>query len=73
MGTDGNINLDNLNDELAKIEGLTYNGSPISDTNKISSLPANVVVDGYTITINGDGSIEKYEPINGKYYDKDKI
>ena len=25
MGTDGNINLDNLNDELAKIEGLTYN------------------------------------------------
>ena len=55
--TDGKINLDNLNNELSKIEGLTYNGSPILDNNKIESLPSTVTVDGYDITINGDGSI----------------
>ena len=56
-GTDGEINYDDLNNELKKIDGLTYNGNPISDSNKIGSLPAAVNVDGYDITINGDGSI----------------
>ena len=58
IGEDGKINLDDLNNELSKIEGLTYNGNPISNSNKIESLPATVTVDGYDITINGNGSIE---------------
>lgn len=58
IGEDGEINLDDLNNELKKIEGLTYNGNPISDNNKIESLPASVNVDGYNVKINSDGSIE---------------
>ena len=57
IGEDGKINYDNLNNELAKIDGLTYHGSSISDSNRIESLPEDVVLDGYTITINADGSI----------------
>ena len=53
---DGKINLEGLNNELKKIEGLTYNGSKISDTNKIISLPDTVNVDGYDVTINENGS-----------------
>ena len=53
-GTDGKINLDDLNNELKKIEGLTYNGNPISDDNKIESLPATVNVDGYDVEIKGE-------------------
>ena len=56
-GTDGKINMDTLNNELKKIEGLTYKGSPISDSNKITSLPDTVNVDGYDVTINGNGSV----------------
>ena len=55
-GTDGKINMDTLNNELKKIEGLTYKGSPISDSNKITSLPDTVNVDGYDVTINRNGS-----------------
>ena len=56
-GTDGKINMDTLNNELKKIEGLTYKGSAISDSNKITSLPDTVNVDGYDVTINGNGSV----------------
>ena len=56
-GTDGKINMDTLNNELKKIERLTYKGSPISDSNKITSLPDTVNVDGYDVTINGNGSV----------------
>ena len=55
-GEDGKINLDELNNELKKIENLTYKGSAISDSNKITSLPDTVNVDGYDVTINGNGS-----------------
>ncbi len=55
-GTDGKINMDTLNNELKKIEGLTYKGSAISDSNKITSLPDTVNVDGYDVTINRNGS-----------------
>ena len=55
-GTDGKINMDTLNNELKKIDNLTYKGSPISDSNKITSLPDTVNVDGYNVTINGNGS-----------------
>ena len=80
-GEDGKINLDELNNELSKIEGLTYKGNPISDSNKIESLPADVVVDGYTITINKDGSVSignnetgggSQNDIAGKYYEEDE-
>lgn len=50
IGTDGKINIDDLNTELSKVEGLT-SGVPIS------GLPADVIVDGYTITISENGSV----------------
>ena len=57
IGTDGRINMDTLNNELKKIDNLTYKGSPISDSNKITSLPDTVNVDGIDVTINGEGSV----------------
>lgn len=49
-GEDGNIDYDLLNKNLQNVEGLTE-GLPIS------KLPATVVVDGYDVTINADGSV----------------
>ena len=57
IGTDGNVNTDSLNDNLKNISGLTYNDEPISDSNKIGSLPAKVKVDGYEVRINANGSL----------------
>ena len=57
IGTDGNVNTDSLNDNLKNISGLTYNDQPLSDSNKIGSLPAKVKVDGYEVRINANGSI----------------
>ena len=65
IGTDGKINMDTLNNELKKIDKLTYKGSPISDSNKITSLPDTVNVDGYDVTINGDGSVNIGDNNNG--------
>ena len=65
IGTDGKINMDTLNSELKKIDNLTYKGSPISDSNKITSLPDTVNVDGYDVTINGDGSVNIGDNNNG--------
>ena len=58
-GTDGNIDLNQLNKNLQNISGIKYNGSAISDSNKIASLPAAVELDGYNILINASGTIEK--------------
>ena len=49
-GTDGNIDIGRLNGNLKNVEGLT-SGLPID------KLPAIVVVDGYNVTINEDGSV----------------
>ena len=49
-GEDGNIDYNLLNENLKNVEGLTE-GLPIS------KLPATVVVDGYDVTINEDGSV----------------
>ncbi len=49
-GEDGNIDYDLLNENLKNVEGLT-SGLPID------KLPATVVVDGYDVTINEDGSV----------------
>ena len=57
IGTDGNVNTDSLNDKLKNISGLTYNDQPLSDSNKIGSLPAKVKVDGYEVRINANGSL----------------
>ena len=55
-GTDGKINLDQLNKNLQNISGIKYNGNAISDSNKIASLPATVTVDGYNVTIAENGT-----------------
>ena len=49
-GEDGNIDYNLLNENLKNVEGLT-SGLPIN------KLPATVVVDGYNVTINADGSV----------------
>ena len=58
-GTDGNIDINQLNKNLGNIDGLTYNGSELSDSNKITDLPAIVKVDGYDILIYGNGNVTK--------------
>ena len=56
IGTDGNINIEDLNDNLGNIEGLTHEGDTI-ENNPIDSLPATVVVDGNNVIIREDGSV----------------
>ena len=55
-GTDGKIDLDQLNKNLQNISGIKYNGSAITDSNKIESLPATVTVDGYNVKIEENGT-----------------
>ena len=64
IGTDGNINLDDLNTGLSKIENLV-------STLPISKLPAIVNVDGYEVGILGNGEtvpISKIEDIENTVY-----
>ena len=56
IGTDGNINIEDLNDNLGNIEGLTHEGETI-ENNPIDSLPSTVVVDGNNVIIREDGSV----------------
>ena len=62
FGEDGKLDTDLLNENLRNnIDGLTYNGKAITekgvaDENRIGSLPATVMVDGYEIMINENGS-----------------
>lgn len=62
-GTDAKIDIDLLNKNLSKIEGLTYNGSPISINNKITkeALESNegviVNVDDYDVIIDEKGNV----------------
>lgn len=72
IGTDGNINMSDLNDNLGNIEGLTHEGDSIAE-NPIKSLAATVVVDGNNVIIRKDGSVvitewtqTGYEITNGK-------
>ncbi len=48
---EGNINLDKLNENLSKIEG-------IKKTDNVTKLPVTISVDGYEITINENGEAE---------------
>ena len=62
FGDDGKLDIDEINDNLRNnVDGLTYNGKAITekgvaDENRIGSLPATVMVDGYEIMINENGS-----------------
>ena len=59
MGTDGILNLENLNKELEQI-GAYYNGNPISTAgNKIEEgdLPVTVTLDGQEVTIGQSGNV----------------
>lgn len=49
-GIDGKINIEELNNNLKNVEGL-ISGLPIEN------LPATVVVDGYNVTIDGNGKV----------------
>ena len=52
----GNISIPLLNENLKNnVEGITHEGQSLDD-NPITSLPATVEVDGYEVTINGEGS-----------------
>ncbi len=55
----GNLSLDNLNNNLKNVDGLKYNGDVISASNKIESLPVTVNIDGYDVVITKQGDIEK--------------
>ena len=66
-GTDGNIDLNLLNDNLKNnVSGLTYNDKPITEKgaaeeNRIGSLPATVTLNGYDILIDANGGVSKKE------------
>ena len=75
-GEDGAIDLGLLEDNLNNIPGIEGVPSPIT------GLPITVTVDGYEITINGDGSVTigdsetggtELSDIKGKYFDKDTL
>ncbi len=54
----GKINLEELNGNLKNnISNLTYQGQPISNSNKIENLPEMVTVDGYEIEIKENGEV----------------
>ena len=80
LGDNGKIDKDLLNDNLRNnVDGLTYNGKEITEKgvaeeNRIGSLPAVVMVDGYEIIINENGSastiirMAKYQSEDTKPY-----
>ena len=57
----GKINMGLLNENLKKIPGLTYNGKPLDEDNKIEKLPAKVQVNGYDVTIEENGGVSSEE------------
>lgn len=65
-GIDGTIDKEQLNKNLKNINGLTYNGNALSDSNKIADLPATVTLNGYDIVINANGGVEKIPEIIAK-------
>ena len=72
IGKDGKINISNLNENLKKIEGLTYNGDTLTN-NPIESLPAIVNIGENNLVIKENGSVivsewkqNGYEITNGE-------
>ena len=58
-GENGIIDIEELNKNLKSVSGLIYKGQLISDTNKISTLPAIVTLNKYSISIEKNGSVVK--------------
>ena len=58
INDDGTINMELLNANLSNIPGLIYNDNPLSETNKISSLPAKVKLNDCFFLIKKDCEIE---------------
>ena len=54
-GTDGKINITQLNENLGHIDGLTHEGQLLTD-NPITSFPVTVELEGLKVVINGNGS-----------------
>lgn len=54
----GEINITKLNNYLSKIPKLMYNGGNLNENNTFTELPVEIEVNGYSITINEDGSVE---------------
>ena len=63
-GTDGNISIPLLNENLGHIDGITHDGQALAD-NPITSLPAIVELDGIKVVINGDGSTSEPATLAG--------
>lgn len=61
-GKKGDIKLDKLNDNLGKIKDLTYNNNPLSQTNKITQLPAVVELKQNLYQIKNDGTVISVKP-----------
>lgn len=55
----GTIDEDKINQNLSKINGLTYNDKVIDSNNKITKLPATVKLNGYVFTILEDGDVDR--------------
>jgi type II secretory pathway pseudopilin PulG len=58
-GLTGEIDIDSLNKNLSRINGLLYKENSLSSTNKITKLPAIVELDGYEFKIEGNGETGK--------------
>ncbi len=80
-GNNGKLDLEELNNNLSKnVQGLTYQGKTLTEANKIETLPAIVVVNGYNVKIHENGNIEldvdeRWEKVTGEnkeYIDKDE-
>ena len=64
-GTTGGIDIGQLNKNLKNVDGLTYNGNPISDSNQITSLPATVILNGHEIQISSNGNVAQIIRLQG--------
>ncbi len=60
-GDKGKLDLEELNNNFRKnIQDLIYQGKALTEANKIETLPAIVVVNGYNVKIHENGDVELY-------------
>lgn len=56
--SNGEIDIQKLNNYLSKVPRLTYKGENLNQTNKFTELPVDIEVNGYNFTIDKDGNVE---------------
>ena len=56
-GLDGKIDKEQLNKNLSRIEGLKYNDYALSNSNKITTLPVEIQLNGYKFFVKQDGQV----------------